>query len=152
MCMDYFNIIYKSALPRSSSLGRHLYDNSLKTQLLYLFYFSINVLFQKYKLLWVGHEQRSFWSGDSQTFLGKIGIKVQPIDQLCWIKFRVSEMNEGGSLQNFCFPSLCNRSNSIRHESSFEPNSKAREDPDFKKFQRFKSYNYIYKKKTVTVK
>jgi hypothetical protein len=49
----------------------------IQWKLNYLFYFSIDVIFQKYKLLWVGHEQRSSGIGDSQTSLGKIGIKVQ---------------------------------------------------------------------------
>jgi hypothetical protein len=95
-----------------------------------LFYFSINVLFQKYKLLRVGHEKRSSEICDFQTSLGKIEIKVQQIDQLC----RVPEINEGSSLQNFSFPALSNRPNSSRHKSSSEPNSEAtRKDPDPKK-------------------
>ncbi len=92
------------------------------------------ILIKGCKLLRVDNEKRFSGICDSQTSPGKIKIKVLPIDQLCWIKFRVPEMTEGSSLQNFSFPSFSNRSNSSRHESSSEPNSEAtRKDPDPKK-------------------
>ncbi len=93
----------------------------------HLFYFSINFLFQKYKLLRVGHEKRSSRICDFQTSPGKIDKKVI-------IKFRAPEMNEGSPLQNFSFVGLPSRSEPSRHKISLEPYSGAtRKDPDPRK-------------------
>ncbi len=120
----------KAALSRSSYLSRNFFKNQWKLN--YLIYFSND--FKKYRLSWVGYEKLSPGIYDFQTCARKIEIKVQPIDQMSWIKLRVPEINESNSLQNFRFPSHSSRSKPSRHESSFKPNFEAtRKDPDPKK-------------------
>ncbi len=122
-CLDLkILIFFKTAMSRSSYLRGKFHEKIVKINenSIFIFHFAWMFSWNRKNIV----SRRITESGKLQTFSEKFEIKVQPVDQFSWIKFR-GPIFMVCSLQSFSFVCLLSCSQSAGKVFPLEPHSEA---------------------------